>query len=144
MNINESNEPSVNKIIEEEIRSSSSSKLKQDSKESSLNLEEIVKLTNKIGLEYASAKKEFDRLDLFKNVVRARISTRIENENPKISEARLKRFTDSDPEYIKYLDRLLEAKNNMESLKIRYDSYKNLFDAKRSLLSYQKAEMKLL
>ena len=31
-----------------------------------------------------------------------------------------------------------------DKLRIRYESYKNLFEARRSLLSYQKAEMKLL
>ena len=118
---------------------------KIESKDSSLSLEEIVKVTNVIGLKYAEAKKEFDRLDLFKTVVKSRISMRIEQTSEeKLSEIKLKRLTETDSEYISYLEKLLEAKTTVENLKIRYDSYKNLFEAKRSLLSYQKAELKLL
>lgn len=118
---------------------------KIESKDSSLSLEEIVKVTNVIGLKYAEAKKEFDRLDLFKTVVKARISMRIEQTSEeKLTEIKLKRLTETDSEYISYLEKLLEAKTSVENLKIRYDSYKNLFEAKRSLLSYQKAELKLL
>ena len=114
-------------------------------KEASLSLEEIVKLTNIIGLKYAEAKKEFDRLDLFKTVIKARISMRIEETTKeKLTEVKLKRLTETDSEYVSYLEKLLEAKNSAENLKIRYDSYKNLFEAKRSLMSYQKAELKLL
>jgi hypothetical protein len=111
--------------------------------EDKLGLEEIVHLANKIGMEYADAKSLFDRLDTMKNTVRARISLRIDPDGI-MTEARLKRLTDLDPENVQYLTELLDAKRNVEKLKIRYDSYCNLFDAKRSLLSYQKAEMKLL
>ncbi len=120
-------------------------KIDSKDKEANLSLEEIVRLTNIIGLKYAEAKKEFDRLDLFKAVIRARISMRIEETTrEKLTEVKLKRLTETDPEYISYLEKLLEAKNSAENLKIRYDSYKNLFEAKRSLMSYQKAELKLL
>ena len=120
-------------------------RLDSKDKEANLSLEEIVRLTNIIGLKYAEAKKEFDRLDLFKTVIKARISMRIEETTrEKLTEVKLKRLTETDPEYVSYLEKLLEAKNSTENLKIRYDSYKNLFEAKRSLMSYQKAELKLL
>jgi hypothetical protein len=105
-------------------------------------LEEIVRLTNKIGLEYAEAKKNYDRLELLKPTVRARISMRLDDGD--LSETKLRRLTETDEEYVAYLERLVEARSESEKLKIRYDSYKNLFDARRSLLSYQKAELKLL
>jgi len=107
-----------------------------------LGLEEIVRLTNKIGLEYAEAKKKLDELDLMKPTIRAGISLRLEG--AKITEAKLRRLTETDPEYVEYLGRLIEAKSQCDRMKIRYESYKNLFDARRSLLSYQKAELKLL
>ena len=120
-------------------------KLDSKDKDTDLSLEEIVRITNLIGLKYAEAKKEFDRLDLFKTVIKARISMRIEETtSEKLTEVKLKRLTETDSEYISYLEKLLEAKNSVENLKIRYDSYKNLFEAKRSSLSYQKAELKLL
>ena len=107
-----------------------------------LGLEEIVHLANKIGLQYADAKKEAERYELMKPTVRARVSMRLDT--GQISEAKLRRLTETDEEYITFLEKLNDARSESEKLKIRYESYKNLFDARRSLLSYQKAEMKIL
>ncbi len=107
-----------------------------------LGLEEIVYLSNKIGLEYADARERLDRLELMKPTIKARISMRLDD--GRSSETKLRRATETDEEYIKHLEQLIEAKHQCEKLRIRYDSYKNLFDARRSLLSYQKAEMKLI
>ncbi len=107
-----------------------------------LGLEEIVHLANRIGLEFATAKKESERLELLKPTVRARISIRIDD--GKISETRLRRLTETDQEYVDFIEKLSDAKGESERLRIRYESYKNLFEARRSMLSYQKAEMKLL
>lgn len=107
-----------------------------------LGLEEIVHLANKIGLEYVAARKEAERLELLKNTVRARITIRIDDGTH--SEAKLRRLMETDPEYEDFLMKLVSARAESEKLRVRYESYKNLFDAKRSLLSYQKAEMKLL
>ena len=107
-----------------------------------LNLEEIVHLANRVGLEYADAKKEMDYLELMKPTVRSKITIRIDDGT--LSETKLRRLTETDEEYVAYLEKIVEAKNNCEKLKIRYESYKNLFEARRSLMSYQKAEMKLL
>ena len=107
-----------------------------------LGLEDIVHLANRVGLEFATAKKESDRLELLRSTVRARISIRIDD--GKISETRLRRLTETDPEYIDFIEKLSDAKGECERLRIRYESYKNLFEARRSMLSYQKAEMKLL
>ena len=107
-----------------------------------LGLEEIVHLANYVGLQYASLKKEADRLDLLKPTVRAQIMTRLDD--GEISETKLKRMTEIDEEFIAFLEKLSEAKGESEKLRIRYESYKNLFEARRSLLSYQKAEMRTL
>lgn len=107
-----------------------------------LGLEEIVHIANKVGLEYVTAKKEAERLDLLKNTVRARIMIRIDDGS--MTETRLRRLTETDPEYVAHLEKLVEARAECDKLRIRYESYKNLFEARRSLLSYQKAEMKLL
>lgn len=117
----------------------------QNSKEKSwdkLGLEEIVHITNKVGLAYVDAKKIAEHLELMKPIIRAQISLRLDDD--KISEAKLKRLTETDPEYISFLEKLTEARRECDKLKVRYDSYKNLFDARRSLLSFQKEEMKLL
>ena len=107
-----------------------------------LGLEEIVHIANKVGLAYVEAKKKAEHLELLKPTVRARIALRLDDD--KITEARLKRMTETDPEYLDFLDQLMEARRECDKLKVRYDSYKNLFDARRSLLSFQKEEMKLL
>jgi hypothetical protein len=107
-----------------------------------LGLEEIVRLANKIGLEYAEARKVMERLELMKATVRARVSIRLDTGS--ISESKLKRLTETDEEYVAHLEDLVQARGECEKLRVRYESYKNLFDARRSLLSYQKAEMKLV
>lgn len=107
-----------------------------------LGLEEIVRLANKIGLEYAEAKRKAERCELLKPTVRARVSMRLDTGD--ISESKLRRLTETDTEYIEFLEELNDARSECEKLRIRYESYKNLFDARRSLLSYQKAEMKIL
>jgi hypothetical protein len=107
-----------------------------------LGLEEIVHLANKIGLEYVAAKRDAERLELLKPTVRAQVTLRLDDGN--MSEARLRRLTETDPEYVNFLEKLVVAKGECDKLRIRYESYKNLFEARRSLLSYQKAEMKLI
>lgn len=107
-----------------------------------MSLEEIVHLSNKIGMEYAEAKKKSDYLELLKPSYRARAMERYDDGQR--SEVKIKRLAEIDETYLKYLNQLAEAKANCDRLKIRYDSYKNLFEAKRSMLSYQKAEMKLI
>lgn len=106
-----------------------------------LGLEEIVVLANKIGLEFVQAKRESERLELMKNSVRSKIMLRLDHES--LTEAKLKRLSETDPEYLEFIELLVNAKAETEKLRIRYESYKNLFEAKRSLLSFQKAEMKL-
>ena len=117
-------------------------KLNHEPTGGSLGLEEIVHIANKVGLEYVDAKKKSDRLILLKASIRAKIVMR--HDDGKLSEAKLQRLADLDNEYMEYLESLSEAKKETERLKVRYESYKNLFEAKRSLLSYQKAEMKLI
>ena len=65
-------------------------------------------------------------------------------DDEKRSEAKIKRLAETDKSYKDFLDKLSEAKASSERLKIRYESYKNLFEARRSMLSYQKAEMRLI
>ncbi len=107
-----------------------------------LGLEEIVHIANKVGLAYVEAKKTAEHYELMKPTIRAKVALRLDD--GKVSEARLKRLTETDPEYLDFLDKLVEARRESDRLKVRYDSYKNLFDARRSLLSYQKEEMKLV
>ena len=108
---------------------------------SHLGLEEIVHATNKIGMQYCEAKKKFDRLDLLKASHRAQAMEKYDDGIR--SETKIKRMAEIDPSYMKYLEDLSEAKAVSEKLRLRYESYKNLFEAKRSVLSFQKAEMRL-
>ncbi len=107
-----------------------------------LNLEEIVHLANKIGMEYVEMKKKAEKLALFKPSEKAKAMQRYDDGSR--SESKVKRLADIDPDYLAFLEEMADAKAESEKLKIRYDSYLNLFEAKRSLLSYQKAEMTLL
>ena len=107
-----------------------------------LSLEDIVHITNKIGMEYVEAKKELEIIELHKHTNRA-IAMEKYDDGTK-TEAKIRRLAEMDDKYIECLNGIVQAKHNMEKLKLRYESYKNLFEAKRSMLSYQKAEMRLL
>ena len=106
------------------------------------NLEELVRRTNEVGLEYVAARKVCDRLELMRSTEKARALNR--HDDGSHSEAKLRRLAELDPEYIAFLEKLSQARGDMEKARLRYDSYKNLFEARRSMLSYQKAEMQLL
>ncbi|MFK7825515.1 MAG: hypothetical protein AB8G05_15300 [Oligoflexales bacterium] len=107
-----------------------------------MSLEEIVHLANKVGMEYCDAKRKSERLELLKPTQRAKAMEKYDD--GKRSEAKIKRLAEVDQEYIRSLEELSEAKSASEKLRLRYESFKNLFEARRSMLSYQKAEMKLL
>jgi hypothetical protein len=105
------------------------------------SLEDIVNLANRVGMEYVAAKKSADRLELLKATMRARAMEKYDD--GKLTETKIKRLAEIDSEYVGFLEELSLAKGEYERCKIRYESYKNLFEAKRSMLSYQKAEMRL-
>ena len=86
-----------------------------------------------------------DRLgleEILKPTIRARIMIRLDD--GEMNETRLRRLTETDAEYVEFLEKMAETRGEADKLRIRYESYKNLFEAKRSLLSYHKAEMKLV
>ncbi|RDB35871.1 hypothetical protein [Spirobacillus cienkowskii] len=109
-----------------------------------MGLEEIIQLANKIGLEYVEKRKEAEKLELLRTSVRSKIMNRIELSTEKIPEARLKRLAEADPEYISMLEKIVAARAETEKLRIRYESYKSLFDARRTMISYKKIELKTL
>lgn len=110
-----------------------------------LTLEEIIHLANRIGLEYVEKRKEAERLELLRTSVRAAIMNRIEQASPdRLTESRLKRLGEADPEYLAHLEEIAARRAEAEKLRIRYESYRNLFDARRTILSYKKAELKSL
>lgn len=112
-----------------------------------LSLEEIIQLANKIGLEYADKRRDAERLELLRTTVRARIMNRIESESgseASIPEGRLKRLAEADSEYVELLEQIALTRAESEKLRIRYESYRNLFDAKRTMISYKKTELKTL
>lgn len=112
-----------------------------------LTLEEIIQLANKIGLEYVDKRRDAERLELLRTSVRAKIMNRIEAEaapEASIPEGRLKRLAEADSEYVQLLEQIAYMRAESEKLKIRYESYRNLFDAKRTMISYKKIELKTL
>lgn len=111
-------------------------------KPSKLTLEDIVTLANKIGLEYAKSKKNAEYYELMKPSKRAEFMEKYDD--GKRTETKIRRLAEIDSNYISFLNELSKAKFECEQLKIRYESYKNLFEARRSMLSYQKAEMNLI
>lgn len=111
---------------------------------SDLNLEEIIHMANKIGLEFVEKRKDAERLELLRTSVRSKIMNRIELEYQKIAEAKLKRLAEADDEYIALLENIASARGESEKLRIRYESYRNLFDARRTLISYKKTELRTL
>lgn len=106
------------------------------------SLEEIVHLANKVGMDYAAAKKESDKLDLLKATFKARAMEKYDDGTR--TEVKIRRLAEIDEEYVAFLEKLASSKADTERLRVRYDSYKNLFEARRSMLSYKKAEMNLV
>ncbi len=110
-----------------------------------LTLEEIIHLANKIGLEHVEKRKEAERLELLRTSVRATIMNRIEAAAAeRIPEARLKRLAEADAEYLSLLENIATARAESEKLRVRYESYRNLFDARRTMISYKKTELRTL
>lgn len=112
-----------------------------------LSLEEIIQLANKIGLEYVDKRREAERLELLRTTVRSKIMNRIEAEagaEAAIPEGRLKRLAEADSEYVQLLEQIAHTRAESEKLRIRYESYRNLFDARRTMISYKKTELKTL
>jgi hypothetical protein len=110
-----------------------------------LTLEDIIQLANRIGLEHADKRKESERFELMRTSVRAQIMNRIEEQSEKsIAEAKLKRLAEADPEYLDLLEKIASSRAESEKLRVRYESYRNLFDAKRTMISLKKVEMRHL
>jgi len=107
-----------------------------------LDLGEIVKLSHKIGLEFVEAKAALDEKELLKPCFKAQVAIKYDVDGN--SETKIRRLTEADDDYIAYLKTLSSLKLDSEKLRVRYESYKNLFEARRSLMSYQKAEMQIL
>lgn len=114
----------------------------QPEKQANLGLEEIVHRINRIGLEYVEVKRKSDRLELLKSSYKARAMEKYDDGLR--TEAKIKRLAELDEVYLAFLEELAQVRADSEKLKIRYESYRNLFEARRSILSYKKAEMKLL
>lgn len=110
-----------------------------------LSLEEIIHLANKIGLEHVEKRKEAERLELLRTSIRATIMNRLESAaSERIPEARLKRLAEADAEYLTLLENIASARAESEKLRVRYESYRNLFDARRTMISYKKTELRTL
>jgi hypothetical protein len=107
-----------------------------------LGLEEIVHRINRIGLEYVEMKRRSDRLEVLKSSSKAKAMEKYDDGTR--TEAKIKRMAELDTEYLAFLEELIHVRGESEKLKIRYESYRNLFEARRSILSYKKAEMQLL
>lgn len=117
----------------------------ENREEKELSLEEIIHIANKVGLEHVDRRKDAERLELLRTSIRARIMNRLETEaTERIPEARLKRLAEADPEYIQSLEDIATARSEAEKLRVRYESYRNLFDARRTMISYKKTELKTL
>jgi sugar phosphate isomerase/epimerase len=110
-----------------------------------LSLEDIIVRANRIGVEYVEKRREAERLELLRPSVRAQVMNRIESSSSeRLSENRLRRLAEADAEYLDHIERLAEARAEAEKLRVRYESYRNLFDARRTLISYRKAELRAL
>ena len=125
-----------------------SSSLETSGKETrELSLEEIIHISNKLGLEHAEKRREAELLELLRSSKRAQIMNQIESDNPNnksFSEAKLKRLAEAHPDYLQLLEQIVESRSKAEKVKIRYDSYRNLFEAKRTMISLKKTEMRNL
>jgi hypothetical protein len=121
--------------------------MKKINEKRELGLEEIIHMANKIGIDYAEKRREAEKLELMRTSVRAQIMNRIEREYEEnlksVNENKLKRLSEADPVYLDVLEKISMLRSESEKLRIRYESYRSLFEAKRTLISYKKVEMKI-
>ncbi len=106
-----------------------------------LSLEDIIQLANRIGLEFADRRQQAERLELMRTPVRSKIMNELAQGDPKASESRLKRLAEGSDAYVSLLEEIVVARAEAERLRIRYESYRSLFEARRTLMSYKKAEL---
>src|SRR4051794_5647451 len=108
-----------------------------------LSLEELTHHIHAAGMIYAQAKARYEKLELFKHSVKAWVMQSIleEAKDNKLSEARLTHLAEASKGYRGHLEKLATARQEYEIARVHYESLRNLFEAKRSQLSYLKAEM---
>jgi hypothetical protein len=113
--------------------------------EGQFDLQEVVRQMHAAGLKYAKSKALLERLELTRSSVKARLMQKILQTagDGKISETRLLHQAEATPEYWSHLEQIAKAREDFEIHRIVYESLRALFDAKRSEMSYAKAEMNL-
>jgi hypothetical protein len=112
-----------------------------------LSLEEIVQLAHKIGMEYVEKRREAELLELLRSSKRAQIMNDLEasgGSQKSFSETKLKRLAEAHPDYLALIHKIVDTRALADKLRIRYESYKSLFDAKRTMISLKKTEMRHL
>jgi len=109
------------------------------------SLEDIIHMANQLGLEYVEKRREAERAELLRTSIRSQIMIRLEeNKDEKFSEAKLKRLAEADVEYCAFLESIATLRSDAEKARIRYESYRDLFDARKTMLYYKQVELKTL
>ena len=110
------------------------------------DLESLAYEIEKKGKAWIEAKQVSERYDELKKIVLAEIQNNLEltNTGKELSEARLKRTAEGSDKYRTHIVDMCEVKKNASVAYIEYEALKNLFEAKRSDQSFEKAKMQLI
>ena len=110
-------------------------------------LEDKARHAEKLGHEWAERNQISRRYDEGRKAFFAGIKNKVAQEkaqlNQKIVEAQIERIALAHPDYKDYIDQWVDAEKEAIKAKVSYESAKNLFEARRSYASLEKARMNL-
>lgn len=109
------------------------------------NLEKFVTEYQNAGIAWVEAKLLCDQLEADeKNYLAALMNAIDHAETEKVSESKLERLARGGKEFREYCRSVATARAEMLRKRVRYDGLEKLFEAKRSKLSFEKEQLKIL
>lgn len=110
------------------------------------DLETLSYEIEKKGKIWIEAKQIAERYEELKKTILAEIQNNTESYNTgkELSESKLKRLAEGSDMYKAHIEEMCAAKKNASVAYIEYEALKNLFEAKRSDQSFEKAKLQLI
>lgn len=109
------------------------------------SLEQVVVEAETKGKEWVSAKQVAKRLEELKKYKLSKVMNEFEISEKvnggKVSETKLKRLAEGSKDYKDHVEEWVIADKEANKLRIEYDALINFYEAKRSMLSLEKAKV---
>jgi len=111
-------------------------------------LEDQAEEASQLGQEWVERYQAYRRLmegqKTFISDIKNRIASEVESKGRAVTEQKLERLALANPEYVKFTETLCQAEAASLKAKIKFETAKNKFEAKRSWVSLEKARMNLV